>query len=465
MNTFENYPDWILKKWQEIADLLAEIIGVPAALIMKNENEFMEVFISSHSENNPYIVGAKEKWSGLYCETVIKTRKKLAVPNALKDKKWDKNPDIKLGMIAYLGFPIDFPDLQPFGTLCILDHRERHFTALDEKLIQQFKNVIELDLSLMQSFELTTRELKRTIVQEITVRNQTAEALAVHQIQLEMQNEELRRVHVELDSERARYFDLYDLAPVGYVTIHENGKILEANLTAASLLEVGRAALVTRPLSHFIFKEDQDLYFLHRERLFETGDGQECELRMFKKDGSTFHAYLVAGVAKDENGAPVCRVVMTDISERKQTEDVLARTQQNYETFFNTIDEFLFVLDQQGNIIHTNSTVVERLGYTSKELFGKPVLMLHPPERREEAGRIVAEMLNGGTEFCPVPIVTKSGVQIPVETRVSHGFWDGKPVIFGVTKDIAKIKLSEEKFSKIFYPDAIPILILLVINY
>jgi PAS domain S-box-containing protein len=129
----------------------------------------------------------------------------------------------------------------------------------------------------------------------------------------------------------------------------------------------------------------------------------------------------------------------------------LKQIRLNYETFFNTIDEFLFVLDQEGNIIHTNDTVIKRLAYTREELSGQSVLMVHPPERRAEAGRIVGEMLEGKAEFCPVPIVTKSGMQIPVETRVSHGFWDGKPVIFGVTKDIAQIKLSEEKFSKLFY--------------
>jgi PAS domain S-box-containing protein len=136
---------------------------------------------------------------------------------------------------------------------------------------------------------------------------------------------------------------------------------------------------------------------------------------------------------------------------RKQAESLLQQTRQNYETFFNTIDDFLFVLDEQGNIIHTNTPVVDRLGYTKEELIGNPVLMIHPAERREEAGRIVGEMLSGLTEFCPVPVVTKSGVQIPVETRISHGMWNGKSAIFGVTKDISKLKLSEEKFSKLFY--------------
>ena len=144
-------------------------------------------------------------------------------------------------------------------------------------------------------------------------------------------------------------------------------------------------------------------------------------------------------------------VAHENITERKQMEDLLRQTHQNYEIFFNTIDEFLFVLDEQGYIIQTNNKVTDRLGYTKEELLGKSVLMIHPPERRDEAGRIVSEMLSGVTEFCPVPIITKSGVQIPVETRVSQGFWDGKPVIFGVTKDISKVRLSEEKFSKLFH--------------
>jgi PAS domain S-box-containing protein len=143
--------------------------------------------------------------------------------------------------------------------------------------------------------------------------------------------------------------------------------------------------------------------------------------------------------------------ILRDITDRKHAEEQLLQTRINYETFFNTIDDFLFVLDEQGNIIHTNSTVINRLGFTNEELAGKSVLMVHPEERRAEAGRIVGEMLEGSAEFCPVPIVTKSGIQIPVETRIAHGFWDGKPVLFGVTKDISQVRLSEEKFSKLFY--------------
>lgn len=174
------------------------------------------------------------------------------------------------------------------------------------------------------------------------------------------------------------------------------------------------------------------------------------ETRHRRKDGSLYEVEINCICIKLE-GSNFLYASAHDITERKRAEDLSQQTRQNYETFFNTIDDFLFVLDEQGKIVHENSTVTNRLGYSREELLGKSVLMVHPPERREEAGRIVGEMLNGKAEFCPVPVITKSGVQIPVETRVSLGSWNGKPAIFGVTKDISKIQLSEEKFSKLFY--------------
>jgi hypothetical protein len=99
---------------------------------------------------------------------------------------------------------------------------------------------------------------------------QTLHELRVHQIELEMQNEDLRRTQGELEASRVRYFDLYDLAPVGYCTLSEQGLILEANLTAATLLGVAQDVLVTQPITRFILKEDQGIYYRLRKQLFET---------------------------------------------------------------------------------------------------------------------------------------------------------------------------------------------------
>ena len=100
--------------------------------------------------------------------------------------------------------------------------------------------------------------------------------LEVHQIELEIQNESLRQTQEELESSRMRYFNLYDLAPVGYFTQNKEELILEANLKAGSLLGVARNTLVKKSLTQFIFREDQDIYYHHRQQLFETGTLQVC---------------------------------------------------------------------------------------------------------------------------------------------------------------------------------------------
>jgi PAS domain S-box-containing protein len=101
-------------------------------------------------------------------------------------------------------------------------------------------------------------------------------------------------------------------------------------------------------------------------------------------------------------------------------------------------------------MIDVNETVIRRLEYKKEELMGQSVLIVHPEDRRQEAGAIVAEMLAGTKDFCPIPVLSKSGVEIQVETRVYPGVWDGEPALYGVVKDITKMKQSEEKFAKAF---------------
>jgi two-component system, cell cycle sensor histidine kinase and response regulator CckA len=144
--------------------------------------------------------------------------------------------------------------------------------------------------------------------------------LQVHQIELEMQNEELRRTQAEIEASQARYFDLYDMAPVGYFTLSAQGLILEANLTAANMLGVGRSHLVRQPLTRFILREDQNIYYGHRKQLFETSVPQVCELRMLSANAAPFWVQMDATVVRGTGGAPLYRTVVSDISERKFAE-------------------------------------------------------------------------------------------------------------------------------------------------
>ncbi len=148
--------------------------------------------------------------------------------------------------------------------------------------------------------------------------------LHVHQVELEMQNEELRNAQHKIDVARARYFDLYDLAPVGYCTVSVEGMMLETNLTAATQLGFTREEMLGKPCTGFICSEDQDVLYRHRKLLFATGDPQTFELCMKKKDGSPVWTRLQTVLAQEEDGERVCRAVLIDISQRKKHQEEIA---------------------------------------------------------------------------------------------------------------------------------------------
>ncbi len=168
---FDDIPANITAKWQEAANLLAEALKVPVALVMRTENDFMEVAVSSNTAENPYHPGDKEHWEGLYCQTVIQKQEKLVVANALKDPQWDHNPDIKLGMVACMGLPVNFPDGRPYGTICVLDRKEHFFTDTETQALQFFRDTIEADLLALQNeTELRKREtFIRAIVDNLPI--------------------------------------------------------------------------------------------------------------------------------------------------------------------------------------------------------------------------------------------------------------------------------------------------------
>ncbi len=144
-------PEDILKKWQTIVNIMAELIGIPAALIMRLVEPDIEVFVSGGGNGNPYRPGDHEHFhgTGLYCETVIKTNDKLLIANALTDDNWKNNPDVKLNMISYLGYPILLPDQTPFGTICVLDNKENAYSETYENLIMNFRDIIQSQLELI----------------------------------------------------------------------------------------------------------------------------------------------------------------------------------------------------------------------------------------------------------------------------------------------------------------------------
>lgn len=220
--------------------------------------------------------------------------------------------------------------------------------------------------------------------------------LRVHQIELEMQNEELLQSRVELETSHALYFDLYDLAPVSYFTICEKGLIQEANLTAATMLGIPRKLLVNKRVSQFIHREDRNTYYQFRKQLFEKGEEQSFDLRMLKMDGRIFWANLKTTLRMNPDNEPVCRLVMNDISECKESEEALRESEETYRSILNASPDDITITDLEGRILMASPAAVMLFGCKSEdEMLGYFVADFIVPEDRERSLLSIARMSQG----------------------------------------------------------------------
>jgi len=162
--------------------------------------------------------------------------------------------------------------------------------------------------------------------------------LQVAQIELEMQNEELCRSQVELDLIKTRYFDLYNLAPIGYCTLSEDGLIAEVNLTASLLLGVARRDLIGKPISRFICKNMQDIYYFQRNKLLEIGTPVSFDVQMQTAEGAPFWALIAATIDRQVKENYQIRLVINDISARKTAESVISEYQHRYRNLFASME-------------------------------------------------------------------------------------------------------------------------------
>jgi len=437
MNSFDNYPDWLITKWQEIADLLAGILHIPAALIMKTGNEYVEVFLSSKSGNNPYHVGDKEKWYGLYCETVIKSQKKLSVINAQKDTHWDKNPDIKLGMIAYLGFPINFPDNQPFGTLCVLDNKERIFTAQEEKLLVQFKNVIELDLALIQSFEDKTDELSKTIK--------------------EQQNEQKLAEKAVRESHRLLKSTFDGMLDAIFIIDFKTTVIIDCNAAATKIFGYHREEMLGRTTEFLHVDKDTlgEFRKLLSAGITEKGYLFIPEFNMMRKDGKIFTTEHSVVPLEDEQSAQIGWVsVVRDITERKQAEDTLRTNEARYAFIANHTSDVIWTLNlATGRYTYVSPSVQRLRGYTAAEVMNQTMAETLTPESLQTTTALIQARLasrkpgdtSSNTSIILADQPCKDGSVVSTEAAGTLVFDEsGTPMeIIGVTRDITERKKME----------------------
>ncbi|MFC0399851.1 ATP-binding protein [Paraburkholderia rhizosphaerae] len=272
-----------------MVDLLAEIVQVPSALIMRVEPPNIRVLVSSKSSGNPYEPAETAPLnSGLYCETVMKTRRPLLVPDALQDDAWKSNPDIKLGMISYLGVPVSWPDGQIFGTICVLDSKRNAYSDLFFRLLLKWRDVLEADLKL---FDMLDKQLKER---------------------------------------EAKIQRLVDADIIG-VFMWTGTRIIDANDTFLRILgyerddlDSGRVRLTELTPPEWR-ERDVEHWLLE---LKQTGTLQPFEKEYFRKDGS--RVPVLVGVAAFEKGGNEGVSFVLDLTERKRAEAEARESERRY---------------------------------------------------------------------------------------------------------------------------------------
>jgi PAS domain S-box-containing protein len=256
--------------------------------------------------------------------------------------------------------------------------------------LAQLRSRAEQRASAAESTEIDTLDLveARRLLHE----------LSVHQIELEMQNSELRASQDQLEVSKKRYFDLYDLAPVGYLTLSEKGLILEANLTVAKALGVERVALPGLPLSRFILSNDQDIYYKHCRSLFTSGQPQNCELRFKQKDNAPFWARLESNLAEAEDGAPSWRLIVTDITKRKQAEEERNRALQQLELVTENMEPGVTRCSRDLRYLWVSRSYAGWLGRVREEIAGRSIVDVIGPEALETKRPHFERVLSGERE-------------------------------------------------------------------
>ena len=204
--------------------------------------------------------------------------------------------------------------------------------------------------------------------------------LQVHQIELEMQNDELRRGQISLEEANRKYSDFYDFAPVGFLTLDESGLIREVNLTAASQLGVSRRHLVDKPFRFFIEVDDRGRFRHYLKRVFQEPGPQSGEIKLQRPDGGSFFAHLDSVAVTDVSGARVCRTSITDISDLKRTEEKLHASERLFASFVGHLPSVAVIRDLEGRCLFANAAWEQTFQKSREEWLGKTSEELWPPE-------------------------------------------------------------------------------------
>jgi PAS domain S-box-containing protein len=332
-------------------------------------------------------------------------------------------------------------------------YRKRSIYPLFEALTMAARKKREID-----SLKLRERA-ERTLAKEGVLKHDTASLsreqveqilheLRVHQIELQMQNEELQRSQEKLGELKERYFELYDLAPVGYLTLDRSGAIREINRAGAALLGRQKSAIVGRSFTDFVPSRYRDTYHLHHVKVVDKLESASCELKLSGKEDQLRWVHLVSRPIKDVSGRlPGYVTVMTDITQRKLAEDALKESEARYRHVFENSPDPMIV--HRGGIIDVGNEAARKLlGVPPDAKWTGLAIMdfVHPDERpackamipRVEADRVPLS-------FQERRFVRPDGTVVYAEAASVPTTYRGHPAVLSLGRDLTERRKADEE--------------------
>ena len=401
-------PPDVLRKWQDMVDLLAEVLHVPCAAIMRAEHPDIKVFVANQSEGNPFPAGSLDR--GPYCSFVMQSREKVVVTDAREEEQWRSSSDIKLGFVSYLGLPISWPGGEMFGTICVRDNKRNEYSQTYVKLLTRWRDVLEADLSALT---------------------------ALHE-QLEVRNERIRRLN--------------EAQLMGVFVWNLDGRIIEANDRFLQMLGYDREDFVSGRFPNWADltpPEWRNQDFRRRVSELRTiGNLPPTEKDYLRKDGSRVPVLVSVGNFPDSRHEGVAFVL--DLTERRQAEQALRDSEARFRTFADHATDALMLHDaEDGTVLDVNRYACESLGYTRDELIG-----MSPPEYMVD---IDCAFLQHASERLKAGEIVmfedrrrrKDGSTFPVEVRTRGFVQGGRALTISLARDISERKQAAEALREI----------------
>ncbi|TMQ31321.1 MAG: PAS domain S-box protein [Nitrospirae bacterium] len=301
-----------------------------------------------------------------------------------------------------------------------------------------------LRLQAEELLRATRRDVAAMPVKDV---QQLVHELQVHQIELEMQNEELRRAQMELEAARDRYVDLYDFSPVGHLTLDTHGTIVEANLRSGTLLGINRKELIGQPLARLFVSADQDIFHRHCQEVLKTGTRQTCELHLRKNVGTSCWIYLESLAVHEEPGRIThWRTALLDVSDRKFAELALSESEARLQAMLDHSPSLIFLKDLKGRYLEVNQQFERTFHLIRQGIIGKTDHDIFPPEQATAFQANDLKVMEAGRslQFEEVAL-HNDGPHTSIVSKFPLRRLDGTPyAICGITTDITERKIAEE---------------------